>query len=813
MGSPGAGRANPSIPRLIDNRPVPGESGSVMVGTSKRSSFDFRIRGMDCSEEVAALERAVGPVVGGAENLRFDVLRGRMLVLDPAAADSPEAVREAVARTGMRAEAWRDEVEGVGTESFWARHGRALLTLASGLLTVAGFAVHALVTGGLLAALGAHETAVPWPARLLYSAAILVAVWHILPRAWAAARHLRPDMNLLMTVAITGAVALGQWLEAASVAVLFALSLVLEGWSVGRARRAVDALLDLSPTVARVRHPDGSEETVPAGEVAPGSTVVVTPGEKIPLDGTVLTGTSAVDQAPITGESLPVAKEPGDEVFAGTINGDGALEVRTTRPAEETTLAHIVRLVEEAQARRSPSERWVERFARVYTPAVMALAAAVMVLPPLALAATGSPADGAAWSEWIYRGLVLLVIGCPCALVISTPVSIVAALASAARHGVLIKGGVFVEEPARLEAIAFDKTGTLTAGAPVVVGVEAFPDDAGTGATGANGEEVDGDGGRAGEAARDAVLALAAALEARSEHPLARAIVEHAAARGVAYEPATRLQALPGRGAEGDVNGRTAWVGSRRYLLDRLEEGKTERSGLFEPSGGEGDLSPAIEAACRRIGGSQKVAGLPVVAGAGHTVIVVGEGTRVRGVIVLADALRPEAPEVIAALRRRGLRHLAMLTGDNEPTARAVAEQAGIDEIRAELLPAGKVTAVEELVARYGRVAMIGDGVNDAPAMARSGLGIAMGAAGTDAAIETADVALMADDLTRLPWLIDHSRRALRIIRQNIGFALGVKAVVFLLATVGLASLWAAIAADMGASLLVIANALRLLRG
>ena len=758
-----------------------------MTGVSERSAFDFRVRGMDCAEEVAALERAVGPVAGGAENLRFDVLRGRMQVLDPSAAESAQAVREAVARTGMRAEAWRGEEEGVGAESFWARRGRTLLTLASGVLTAAGFVVHAAAADGVLAALGAHETAVPLVAKLLYLAAILAGVWHILPRAWAAARGLRPDMNLLMTVAIGGAVALGQWLEAASVAFLFALSLVLEGWSVGRARRAVDALLDLSPTVARVRRADGVEETVPAGTVAPGSTVVVTPGEKIPLDGEVLAGTSAVDQAPITGESLPIAKEPGDEVFAGTINGGGALEIRTTRPAEETTLAHIVRLVEEAQARRSPSERWVERFARVYTPAVMALAAAVMVLPPLAVAASGHPADWAVWTDWIYRGLVLLVIGCPCALVISTPVSIVAALASAARHGVLIKGGAFVEEPARIEAIAFDKTGTLTAGMPAVVEVVAFP------------ETVDAESGRPREephgAAQDAVLALAAAVEARSEHPLARAIVGHAAARGLRPEPATRLQSIPGRGAVGEVDGREVWVGSRRYLLDRLRD---RREGTKD--GASEAIPPEVDSVLRS------------VAAAGRTAILVGEGPRVRGLIALADSLRPEAAEVIAALRARGLDHLVMLTGDNRPTARAIGDQAGVDEVRAELLPEDKVAAVEELVGHHGRVAMVGDGVNDAPAMARASLGIAMGAAGTDAAIETADVALMADDLTRIPWLIDHSRRALRIIRQNIGFALGVKAVVFLLATVGLASLWAAIAADMGASLLVIFNALRLLR-
>jgi len=742
------------------------------MAESRSSQFyDLRIRGMDCAEEVAALNRAVGPVVGGEERLQFDVLRGRMRILASPDEVPLEEVRKAVARTGMRAEPWADDHEGVGAESFWARRGRTVLTALSGLLTVAGFALHAVSAGGPVAAFtgidpatGA-EAAISLPARVLYLLAILTGVWHIVPRAWGAARGLRPDMNLLMTVAITGAVGLGEWLEAASVAFLFALSQVLEGWSVGRARRAVESLLDLSPTVARVRRPDGSEETISAGDVPVGATVVVKPGEKIPLDGEITAGTSEVDQAPITGESLPVDKGPGDEVFAGTINGGGALEVRTTRPAEETTLAHIVRLVEEAQSRRSPAERWVERFARLYTPAVMALAAGVMVLPPILL---GN------WAEWFYRGLVLLVIGCPCALVISTPVSIVAALASAARHGVLIKGGLFVEEPGRLDAIAFDKTGTLTTGEARVVRVVAL--DAGDGT---------------GEAE---VLAVAAALEARSAHPLARAIVAHAAELGVAIEPAEDVRALPGKGAVGRIGGRETWVGSHRYLVDRL-------------GGGDGQGgSPAVDLASVE----ERLAEL---AADGHTAVVVGDGSRVLGAIALADGLRPGVPEVIKALRRRGLDHLVMLTGDNRPTALAVAKEAGIDEVRAELLPEDKLGAVEELVATYGRVAMVGDGVNDAPAMGRSSLGIAMGAAGTDAAIETADVALMADDLSRLPWLVDHSRRTLGIIRQNIGFALGVKLVVFLLATAGMASLWAAIAADMGASLLVIANALRLLRG
>jgi Cd2+/Zn2+-exporting ATPase len=714
------------------------------------AALELKIHGLDCAEEVAILKRAVGPLAGGEERLAFDVLRGKMTVLPaPAAMPSLEAVRDAVAATGMRAEPWS---RARAPEGFWRRHGRTVSVAASGLLLAAGFAVHAAATGDALAAFAGEGGAVPPAARLLYLAAMAAGAWFILPKAWFAARSLRPDMNLLMTVAVAGAVGIGEWLEAATVAFLFGLSLVLEGWSVGRARRAVEALLDLSPpTVRLLGEDDGAETVVPAEEVVPGRLFVVRPGERIPLDGEVAAGASHVDQAPITGESVPVAKAPGDEVFAGTVNGHGALEVRATRAAGDTTLARIIRLVEAAQSRRSPSERWVDRFARVYTPAVIVLALAVMLLPPLLA--------GGTWATWFYRGLVLLVIGCPCALVISTPVSVVASLAAAARAGVLIEGGVHVEAPARLRAIAFDKTGTLTEGRFRVV--EVVPLD---------GHDEAG------------LLATAAALEARSEHPVAQAVVDHARERGVAAAAATGMRALHGRGVEGTVAGRAFWVGSHRWLAERGQE------------------TPAVRER------------LEAMSGAGRTVIAVGNDDHVCGLLAVADAVRPEAAAVVAELRRLGVEHLVLLTGDNRPTARAVADAVGIEEVAADLLPEDKVAAVEALVERWGGAAMVGDGVNDAPALARSTLGIAMGAAGSDAALETADVALMADDLGRLPWLIRHSRRTLRVIRQNVAFALGVKVVVFALALAGVATLWLAIAADMGASLLVIANGLRLLR-
>ncbi|HZI64263.1 MAG TPA: HAD-IC family P-type ATPase, partial [Thermoanaerobaculia bacterium] len=391
------------------------------------TSLQFKIRGLDCAEEIAVLKREVGPLVGGEDRLAFDLLRAKMTVLDPPAGMTEERIAAAVERGGMRAQSWAEVPEELDRPGLWQRRGRSALTAVSGVAVSAGLAAQTL-----WGSVGA--------ARILYAIAILAGSWFVFPKALLSLRRLRPDMNLLMTIAVLGAVAIGEWFEAASVAFLFSVSLALESWSVGRARRAVAALMDLSPRTARLRRPDGRDEELPAERVEVGSRLIVKPGERIPLDGRVVAGASHVNQAPITGESRAVAKERGDEVFAGTINGDGALEVETTRRAEDTTLAHVIRLVEEAQSRRTPSEQWVEKFARVYTPAVMALALAVLLFPPLVL--------GGAWQVWTYRALVLLVIACPCALVISTPVSIVAALAAAARHGVLIKGGLFLEIPA-----------------------------------------------------------------------------------------------------------------------------------------------------------------------------------------------------------------------------------------------------------------------------------------------------------------------------------------------------------------------------
>lgn len=713
----------------------------------------YRIHGMDCADEIAALKREVGPLVG-EDKLSFDLLNGRMSIDIASDAALEARIGKAVSRAGLRAEPWS---EGATSEVAQAdEHRRRIqswLTAVSGVFAALGFAVHAWLGGGIIAAFEAGEHALgatPLPSIILYSLAVLCAARYVAPKAWLAARRLRPDMNLLMVIAVAGAIGIGAWFEAAAVSFFFALALALEAWSLGRARRAVAALMELAPPTACIRLEDGTERDIPAAEVRVGSHIIIRPGDKVPLDGRVAAGESEVNQAPITGESVPVFKSEGDEVFAGTINGEGALNVVTTKVANDTTLAQIIRMVGSAQGRRAPSEQWVEKFARIYTPVVMALAITVFLVPP--------PLLGGGWEVWFYRALVLLVIACPCALVISTPVTIVAALAGAAKQGVLVKGGVHLETPARLKAIAMDKTGTLTEGRPRVVEILAL------------GNRSEGD-----------LLRLAAALEARSEHPLARAILARATEGGIAAQPAEAVQAITGRGMIGRVAGREVWLGSRRYLDERA----ISSTAILERA--------------------------DYLSGAGRTIVAVGDSREVWGLIAVADAVRAEAKDIVTALHRAGVEKVVMLTGDNRATAKAIAKETGIDEVCAELLPGDKVAAVEDLVRRYGAVAMVGDGVNDAPAMGRANLGIAMGAMGSDAAIETADVALMSDDLSRLPWLVRHSRATLTIIRQNITFSIAVKLLFTVLTIVGLASLWGAIAADVGASLLVVLNGLRLL--
>lgn len=615
----------------------------------------------------------------------------------------------------------------------------------SGALVGAGLLLRWLQIGPAMLSIG------------IFVAAIVVGGWMLLPGAWAAVRGLRPNISSLMVIAVVGASVIGDWAEAATVVFLFGVAEWLEGWADRRAQRAVEALLEIAPKTATVKREDQFSD-VPVEDVRVGETVAVKSGMNIPLDGEVLAGESAVNQAPITGESVPVDKKQGDTVFAGTVNGEGSLEIRVTKAAGDTTLARIIRLVKEAQEQKAPTQRFVDVFARYYTPAVTVGALLVLLIPPLFL--------GGNWSEWLYRACVLLIIACPCALVISTPVSIVAGLTALAKRGVLVKGGAHLESIAKLKALAVDKTGTITEGKPQVQSV-----------------------GTLNQKSEQEILRIAAAIDDHSSHPLAKAVVEHAKKQGVGFPRAENYQARSGRGAEGVVEGHAYFVGNHRFTHEL------------------GVCSEDIE---RR---------LAAIESKGQSVIVVGHRPHdnckgeVLGIIGVGDTVRPNAAEAIRALHAAGIESVVMLSGDNQRTADSIAKQVGIDEARGDLLPDDKVAAVKALREKHGSVGMVGDGVNDAPAMATATVGIAMGGVGTDAAIETADVTLMKDDLGKIAETIRLGKRTLGIIRFNIAFALTLKAIFLVLTLLGHASLWLAILADTGATLLVVANALRLLRG
>jgi Cd2+/Zn2+-exporting ATPase len=558
------------------------------------------------------------------------------------------------------------------------------------------------------------------------------------------------DMNMLMTIAVIGASVIGEFAEAAVVVFLFSLGNALQGYTLDKTRSSIRELMEITPVQALVRR--GTEEVIlPVKEIFIGDVIIVRPGERIAMDGRVCAGYSTVNQAPITGESIPVEKKPGDTIFAGTINGHGSLEIEVIRKAEDNTISRIIHMVEEAQGQRAPSQQFIDRFARHYTPAVMLAAALVAIVPPLAL--------GQSFVKWFYEAMALLLVACPCALVLSTPVSIVSAIGNAARNGVLFKGGVHLEEAGSLAVVAFDKTGTLTEGRPRVTDLIPRGD--------LTGQEL---------------LSLAAAIEKRSEHPLGVAIVEYAREQGVDVPTASAFTAVPGKGARAFVGGTHYQIGSPRFYIEQTVDLKQVEEDL-------GRLQ-----------------------GEGKTVMLLGDDERILGVIALADGLRENSRASVKNLKESGIQHIVMLTGDNENTARAIASQAGIDDFRADLLPEDKVAVIGELLAEYGKVAMVGDGINDAPAMALSTVGIAMGTAGTDTALETADIALMADDLTKLSFAIRLSRRTIGIIKQNIALALLIKGIIFLLVIPGWLTLWLAVIADTGSALLVTLNGMRLLR-
>ncbi len=623
---------------------------------------------------------------------------------------------------------------------------QSALVIASGILTGLGLVLDWMNIGPA------------WLGTVIFALATLAGGLLVFPAAWKALLKRRLDMNVLMTVAVGGAWIIGEYAEAAAVVFLFALSELLESWAATRARRAVQALLELSPPTAIVIEADGTEREIAVAEVAIGTEIRVRSGSRVPLDGEVVSGNSSVDQAPITGESVPVDKAPGDPVFAGTVNQEGSLTVRVTKAAGDSTLARIIQLVGEAEEQKPPTQRWVDRFAAIYTPAVFIAAILVAIIPPLLM--------GQAWNPWVYRALVLLVIACPCALVIATPVSIVSGLTALARRGVLVKGGVYLEAVGKLRALAVDKTGTITQGKPQVTGITTV-----------------------GELSEEEILRFAASINSHSEHPLAVAIVDAAHARNLNFEPAENYLSVTGQGARANIGGHPHFIGNHRMAHET------------------GVCTPEIEAILAGI--EAKGQSLAILGHAPHE----GCAGKILGIIAIADTLRPEVTEALRQIHAAGIGKVIMLSGDNQRTASAIAKQAGIDEAIGDLMPDQKVEYIRKLVSEYTHVGMIGDGVNDAPALAIASVGFAMGAIGSDTAIETADIALMKDDLTKVAETVILGRRTLRIIRFNVTFALAIKAVFLILAFLGIAGLWLAILADTGATLLVIMNSLRLLAG
>ena len=705
-----------------------------MDQASTGQTTKLSITKMDCPTEETLIRNKLGTMAGVAD-LDFNLMQ-RTLSVRHADQVLPD-VLAALQALGFEAqvldtaEAASPSASLVTTPTNWWPLGISLVTAS------AAEAVYWLHNGN-------H-----WSVVVLALVAVFTGGLSTYKKGWIALKNRNLNMNALMSIAVTGAMLIGHWPEAAMVMVLFALAEVIEAKSLDRARNAIRGLLDLTPEQATVQQADGTWREVGAKQITIGARVRVKPGERIALDGEVLEGRSAVNQAPITGESLPVEKSPGDSVFAGTINESGSFEYRVTALANNSTLARIIHAVEAAQGSRAPTQRFVDQFARWYTPVVFGVAIAVALLPPLFM--------GAAWLDWIYRALVLLVVACPCALVISTPVSIVSGLAAAARHGILIKGGVYLEEGRKLRWLALDKTGTITHGKPAQTDFVTW-----------------------GNALASDSRSIAASLAARSDHPVSKAVAQAAQTDGVALLDVAEFNALPGRGVQGQINGATYHLGNHR-MLEEL-----------------GQCTPELE---------QRIAALET---AGKTVVMLVGAKAVHALFAVADTIKDSSRTAIAELHALGINTM-MLTGDNPHTAQAIAAQAGIDRAQGNLLPDDKLREVEQL-ARSGKVGMVGDGINDAPALARADIGFAMGAAGTDTAIETADVALMDDNLRKIPTFVRLSRATAQVLMQNIVLALGIKAVFLVLTFTGQATMWMAVFADMGASLLVVGNGLRLLR-
>ncbi|QRM21149.1 heavy metal translocating P-type ATPase [Burkholderia pseudomallei] len=729
-------------PAPVAFAPLPGARKAA--GGRVRSAF--RIMQMDCPTEETLIRKKLGAMSEVAA-LEFNLMQRMLAVEHVPGAEA--GIAAAIRSLGMTPEQADAGASGRGALPAPADAPRPWWPLA-----VAGVAAAASEAATWL------QLPV-WLAAALALAAVATCSLGTYRKGWIALTNGNLNINALMSIAVTGAMAIGQWPEAAMVMVLFTVAELIEARSLDRARNAIQSLMRLAPDTVTLRQPDGTWQPVDAAQVALGAIVRVKPGERIGLDGEIVAGRSTVNQAPITGESLPVEKTEGDAVYAGTINEAGSFEYRVTAVASNTTLARIIHAVEEAQGAKAPTQRFVDSFARVYTPIVFAIALVVAIAPPLVL-------DGA-WRDWIYRALVLLVIACPCALVISTPVTIVSGLAAAARRGILVKGGVYLEQGRRLAWLALDKTGTITRGKPVQTDFEM----------------------RAADVDAALVRGLAASLAARSDHPVSQAVAAASAAQAGAggvprakpasFADVADFEAIPGRGVRGKIDGVPYWLGNHR-LVEELD-----------------CCTSALEAR------------LDELERQGKTVVMLIDGARVLGLFAVADTVKDTSRAAVAELHALGIK-TAMLTGDNPHTAQAIAQQVGIDDARGNQLPQDKLAAVEALAAGGRAVGMVGDGINDAPALARADIGFAMGAMGTDTAIETADVALMDDDLRKIPAFVRLSRATHRVLVQNIAFALAVKAVFVGLTVAGMGTMWMAVFADAGASLIVVGNGLRLLR-
>lgn len=702
----------------------------ALAGYPGAHKMVFTLSGLDCADCAAKLEKRI-LAMSGIHSAQVNFATSKLTVEHIM---HETDIIKAVEQAGYSAER---EGKGQSVESkvAWWTNKRTQTTLVSGIL---------LAVATVMEWFGVHEDVI----IPLYLVTAIIGGYYAAKSGFYGLRSLIFDMNFLMTVAVIGASVIGEWGEGATVAFLFSFGNTLQTYTMDKTRQSIRALMELAPPEAMVRR-DDQEQKLLIEEIVIGDIIIVKPGERIAMDGIVQEGISAVNQATITGESIPVGKTIGDTVYAGTVNEHGALEIEVTKISSDSTLAKIMHLVEEAQAQKAPSQQFIDIFSRYYTPAVLIAAVGVMVIPWIFF---DQP-----FATWFYKGLVLLVISCPCALVISTPVSIVSAIGNSSRNGVLIKGGAYLEQMGAIKSIAFDKTGTLTYGRPVVTDI--IPAD------GITEEEF---------------LTIAASVEKMSEHPLATSIVEKA--KGLILKPISNFKALVGLGAQADVDGKTVYIGNLR---------------LFE------------ELNIRLSQYEQKVAALQQE---GKTVMLMGTKEGIWGMIAVADTLRDNSANAIAALRKAGIKHVAMLTGDNNNVASSIAEKLQLDSFYSELLPEDKVTAVKKIISEYGNVAMIGDGVNDAPALAVANIGIAMGVAGSDTALETADIALMSDDLGKLAYLIKLSRKTVAIIKQNIAFAIVVKIVFLILTFAGYVNLWLAVFADMGSSILVTLNGMRMMR-